>query len=154
MAFFIALTLSFIPAFVYASMVYWLDRFEKEPMRLLVGAFFWGAFVATMGAIIWTSVLQFGVELLVGSELADIAGTALLAPIVEEILKGLGPRRLHRLLRRGTGLGAVTSRADWKNWLSVAGHVHRDLPARAAQLHGDLPGRPVWTGGLCYAAAG
>ncbi|MFV9503061.1 MAG: PrsW family intramembrane metalloprotease [Oscillochloridaceae bacterium umkhey_bin13] len=89
MAFTIALTISFVPAFIYAAIVYWLDRFEKEPLRLLIGAFFWGAFVATMGAIIWTSVLQLGIELLVGPEFADVAGTTLLAPIVEEVLKGL-----------------------------------------------------------------
>jgi protease PrsW len=89
MAFLIAVVLSFVPAFFYAAIVYWLDRFEKEPLRLLVGAFLWGAFVATIGAIIWTSVLQLGVGLLVGDVAADVAGTTLLAPIVEEILKGL-----------------------------------------------------------------
>lgn len=89
MAFFVAVALSFIPAFFYAAIVYWLDRFEKEPLRLLVGAFVWGAFVATMGAIVWTSVLQLGIGLLVGDVAADIAGTTILAPIVEEILKGL-----------------------------------------------------------------
>ncbi|HMQ32283.1 MAG TPA: PrsW family intramembrane metalloprotease [Chloroflexaceae bacterium] len=89
MAFILAILLSFIPAFGYAAIVYWLDRFEKEPAKLLVGAFLWGAFVATIGAIIWTSVLQLGLGALVGEEAADLAGTTLLAPIVEEVLKGL-----------------------------------------------------------------
>lgn len=89
MPFLVAVLLSFIPAFGYAAIVYWLDRFEQEPARLLVGAFVWGAVVATFGAIIWTSVLQLGVEALVGSATAELAGTTLLAPVVEEILKGL-----------------------------------------------------------------
>ncbi len=89
MAFLAAVLLSFIPAFGYAAIVYWLDRFEKEPAKLLVGAFLWGAVVATFGAIIWTSVLQLGVGALVGASAADLAGTTLLAPIVEEVLKGL-----------------------------------------------------------------
>ncbi|NTU77833.1 MAG: PrsW family intramembrane metalloprotease [Chloroflexales bacterium] len=90
MAFLVAVLLSFIPALCYAAIVYWLDRFEKEPARLLFGAFAWGAVVATIGAIIWTSVLQLGVGALVGNEaFADLAGTTLLAPIVEETLKGL-----------------------------------------------------------------
>lgn len=89
MAFLAAVLLSFIPAFGYAAVVYWLDRFEKEPAKLLVGAFVWGAVVATFGAIIWTSVLQLGVGALVGDAAADIAGTTLLAPIVEEVLKGM-----------------------------------------------------------------
>lgn len=89
-AFILAVALSFGPAFLYAAIVYWLDRFEKEPARLLVGAFLWGAFVATIGAIIWTSVLQLSLGILISDEfLLDFTGTALLAPLVEESLKGL-----------------------------------------------------------------
>lgn len=89
MPFLVAVLLSFVPAFLYAAIVYWLDRFEKEPAKLLVGAFVWGAVVATFGAVIWTGVLQLGVGALVGSAAADVAGTTLLAPVVEEVLKGL-----------------------------------------------------------------
>lgn len=90
MAFALSAILSFVPAFFYAWIVYWLDRFEKEPARLLFGAFIWGALVATGGAIIWTSVLQLSAEALTGdAALADFTGTTLFAPIVEETLKGL-----------------------------------------------------------------
>lgn len=90
MMFALAVVLSFGPAFFYASIVYWLDRFEKEPLRLLVGAFLWGAVVATIGAIIATHVLQLGVELITGSAaLADLTGTTIFAPLVEESLKGI-----------------------------------------------------------------
>lgn len=90
MPFILAVLLSFIPAFAYAAIAYWLDRFEKEPAHLLFGAFIWGALVATGGAIIWTSVLQLSAEALTGdAALADLTGTTLFAPIVEESLKGL-----------------------------------------------------------------
>lgn len=90
MAFALAVLLSFVPAFCYAWIVYWLDRFEKEPKRLLLGAFLWGAVVATGGAIIWTSVLQLSAVALTGDmALADFTGTTLFAPVVEETLKGL-----------------------------------------------------------------
>jgi RsiW-degrading membrane proteinase PrsW (M82 family) len=89
-AFLLALALSFIPAFFYAMIVYWLDRFEKEPRRLLVGAFLWGAFVATTGAIIFSLILQAGVFLVTESELfVELTGTTVIAPLVEESLKGL-----------------------------------------------------------------
>jgi len=90
MPFLIAVLLSFVPALFYAAIVYWLDRFEKEPAPLLLGAFAWGAIVATLGAIIWSSVLQLGIAGLTGSaDLAEISGATLVAPLVEETLKGL-----------------------------------------------------------------
>lgn len=42
----LSLFLGVIPAFVYAMFVYWLDRYEKEPILLLGGVFIWGAVVA------------------------------------------------------------------------------------------------------------
>lgn len=90
MAFILALLLSFIPAFGYAAIVYWLDRFEKEPKRLLLGAFLWGALVATTGAIIISLVFEMGVMLIFDDELlVDVAGSTLIAPLVEESLKGI-----------------------------------------------------------------
>jgi protease PrsW len=90
MAFALAVALSFGPALLYASIVYWLDRFEQEPLRLLGGSFLWGAIVATLGALIATSVLQAGVEIVTGSAaVAEITGTTLFAPLVEESLKGI-----------------------------------------------------------------
>lgn len=90
MGFLLAILLSFIPAFSYAAILYWLDRFEKEPGRMLLGAFLWGAVVATGGALIWSSVFEYSIFALTGSEtIADFSGTALVAPIVEESLKGL-----------------------------------------------------------------
>lgn len=90
MAFALSAILSFLPAFVYSLIVYWLDRFEKEPARLLFGAFLWGALVATGGALIWTSVLQLSAVALTGdAALAEFTGTTLFAPVVEETLKGL-----------------------------------------------------------------
>ena len=87
-AFALVCMLSIGPAFAYASIVYWLDRFEKEPTRLLVGAFAWGAFVATIGALVWGLALQWSLALFVGEDVADVTGTVLIAPLVEESLKG------------------------------------------------------------------
>jgi RsiW-degrading membrane proteinase PrsW (M82 family) len=89
LVFLLVVAMSFGPAFVYAAIVYWLDRFEKEPLHLLAGAFLWGAVVATIGAIIATSVLQISLEIFTGnSALAELTSTTLFAPLVEESLKG------------------------------------------------------------------
>ncbi|GIV92448.1 PrsW family intramembrane metalloprotease [Chloroflexus aurantiacus] len=84
-----AAVLSFVPAFIYAAIAYWLDRFEKEPRGLLFGAFIWGAFVATLGAIVWTGLAQVSLSIFIGEASAEVAGTTLLAPLVEESLKGI-----------------------------------------------------------------
>lgn len=90
MALIISLFFAFVPAFLMAMFVYWLDRYEKEPLALLGGAFFWGAVVAAGGAFVINTVFGVGIYFLTGSgDLADQATASLVAPFVEEGLKGL-----------------------------------------------------------------
>ncbi|NJK81134.1 MAG: PrsW family intramembrane metalloprotease [Chloroflexaceae bacterium] len=89
-AFLVAVLLSFVPGLLYAWVLYWLDRYEKEPSRLLIGVFLWGAIVAVIGALFFGIIFELGIFFLTGSEaLTSFAGTAIGAPLVEESLKGL-----------------------------------------------------------------
>jgi RsiW-degrading membrane proteinase PrsW (M82 family) len=89
-AFLAAVVLSFVPMWFYGYIVYWLDRFEREPLRLLVIVFLWGAFIATIGAAIAEIVFGAGVLAVTGNKsLTELANDAFFAPIVEESLKGL-----------------------------------------------------------------
>jgi len=86
----VSLVCGFIPMFIFAAFVYWLDRYEKEPKALLGGAFFWGVVIAAGGAFIINTAFGIGIYLFTGSEAATEIGTAsVVAPIVEEFLKGL-----------------------------------------------------------------
>src|SRR5438552_421248 len=86
----VALVLSFIPMWFYAYIVYWLDRFEREPKRLLFVVFWWGALVATIGAIFAEFIIGAGLLAITHNQsLTDLAGGAIFAPIVEESLKGV-----------------------------------------------------------------
>jgi RsiW-degrading membrane proteinase PrsW (M82 family) len=38
----LALLLSYLPMVGYALFIWWLDRYEKEPLRLASTAFLWG----------------------------------------------------------------------------------------------------------------
>jgi protease PrsW len=90
MGFLVSLLASFVPMFLCAGLIYWLDRYEKEPKKLLGIVFFWGAFVAAAVAFLLNTFLGVGVYLLTGSEEASNLTTgSLIAPIVEESLKGL-----------------------------------------------------------------
>jgi protease PrsW len=86
----LSLICGFVPMFFLAGIIYWLDRYEKEPKLLLGGVFGWGAIVAVIGALALQLVLGQGVLMLTGSQsLEEIAGSSLFAPVTEEILKGL-----------------------------------------------------------------
>ena len=90
MALIVSLFFGFIPMFLFAAFVYWLDRYEKEPKALLGAAFFWGVVIAAGGAFIINTAFGYGIYIFTGSEVAaDIGTTSIVAPIVEEFLKGL-----------------------------------------------------------------
>lgn len=89
MPFLAALAAAFLPAFAMACFVYWLDRYEKEPLILLGAAFFWGAVVAAGGSYILNTVFGLSIYALTGSgDVADRATSSLVAPVVEEAMKG------------------------------------------------------------------
>jgi RsiW-degrading membrane proteinase PrsW (M82 family) len=88
MAFLAAVLLSFAPALFYATVVYQLDRFEKEPKHLLGGVFLWGAVVAVVAAVVAQVILAGAFHAITGSKGAtSLAGATLFAPITEEALK-------------------------------------------------------------------
>lgn len=90
MGFLLSLFLGFIPVFIFAWIIYWLDRYEKEPKLLLGTVFLWGAIVAAGLAYLVNTSLAVGIYLFTDSASAtDLTTGTLIAPVVEEILKGL-----------------------------------------------------------------
>ncbi|MCJ7716038.1 MAG: PrsW family intramembrane metalloprotease, partial [Anaerolineales bacterium] len=78
-----------IPMLVYAWFLYTLDRYEKEPLKLLLGVFAWGSVVAAGAAYIINSLSSMGLYLITQSDFtARLTLSTLVAPIVEETLKG------------------------------------------------------------------
>jgi len=91
----------FVPMFFFAWFVYWLDRYEKEPAVLLGGVFIWGAVVASGAAFLVNTVLGLGIYMATGSEgAADLTTGSLIAPIVEESLKGFAVLLVFLIFRR------------------------------------------------------
>jgi protease PrsW len=78
------------PMVVFAVVLTWFDRYEKEPPLLMIGVFLWGLIVAAGAALIINTLFGFGLIFVTGSENLAMAGTAVLwAPLVEETVKGL-----------------------------------------------------------------
>jgi protease PrsW len=85
----VSIFFGFFPMLLFAGIINWLDRYEKEPKLLLGAVFTWGALVAAGGAFIINTVLGVSIYFLTGSEAAaEITSGSIIAPIVEECLKG------------------------------------------------------------------
>jgi len=107
----------FVPMFLFAAFVNWLDRYEKEPKLLLGAAFVWGVVIAGGGAYILNTAVGIGVYSLTGSaSAADFSTTSIAAPIIEEALKGLAVLVVFLMFRKefdsvldGIVYGAITA---------------------------------------------
>jgi len=117
MAFLGALFFGFVPMFIFAAFVNWLDRYEKEPKLLLGAAFVWGVVIAGGGAYVLNTVFGIGIYVLTGSEgAAEFGTTSIAAPIIEEALKGFAILAVFLMFRSefdsvldGLVYGAVTA---------------------------------------------
>lgn len=90
-----------LPMVVYALVLWWFDRYEKEPIGLLAVAFLWGA----VPAVIFSAIVELVVE---GTSItafarpatAELIEAAVVAPATEESFKGLALLLLVLFYRR------------------------------------------------------
>lgn len=88
-----------VPMFAFLVAVWWLDRYDREPVWLLGLTFLWGAMGAVVGAVVLSSILDglFGVAIGIAgdglgfdaSQASSMVGPVLVAPLVEEPCKAL-----------------------------------------------------------------
>lgn len=76
-----------IPTLLYAALIWWCDRFEREPWPLLVVTFLWGALPATLFALLAELVLDIPLSALGSSTAYELVSSGGIAPIVEELVK-------------------------------------------------------------------
>ena len=104
MAFLGALFFGFVPMFMFAAFVNWLDRYEKEPKLLLGAAFVWGVIIAGGGAFILNTAFGIGIYALTGSAgAAEFGTTSIVAPIIEEALMGFAVLAVFLMFRKEFG---------------------------------------------------
>jgi RsiW-degrading membrane proteinase PrsW (M82 family) len=93
--------LSLGPMILYAMVLWWFDRYEKEPLPLLIAAFFWGAIPSIVLALIFEIILDIPVVAISPNQLTyDLLGASVVAPLAEEGVKALALLILLLLLRR------------------------------------------------------
>ncbi|MGH8971151.1 MAG: PrsW family intramembrane metalloprotease, partial [Actinomycetes bacterium] len=90
LGFLIGSCLALLPLPVVLAAYRWLDRYEPEPPGLLAFAFFWGATVAALVASVLNTASTVIVARTSGPEEGMAATAVLVAPVVEEAVKGAG----------------------------------------------------------------
>lgn len=90
-----------IPTIVYVAFVWWIDRYEKEPVWLLALAFLWGAIPAAAFSLALEFALDIQIRALGAESLvANLANLSVGAPLVEETAKGIALIGLVLIFRR------------------------------------------------------
>lgn len=90
-----------VPMLLFAYVVYWADRYEKEPVWLLGGVFIWGAVIAAGAAFIVNSFLGLGIYMFTGSQaFTELSTSSAIAPVIEESLKGMACLLVFLFFRR------------------------------------------------------
>ncbi|MEZ4664315.1 MAG: PrsW family intramembrane metalloprotease [Caldilineaceae bacterium] len=92
----ISLLAAMIPTAVYATLFYWADRYEREPMWLVTLAFWWGAIPAVVVSV-WGEMLV-GARFVhaPGNVAAALTESSFLVPAVEEFVKALALFAIYR----------------------------------------------------------
>ncbi|QQS37434.1 MAG: PrsW family intramembrane metalloprotease [Ignavibacteriales bacterium] len=78
-----------VPMLLYLSIIWAVDRYDREPIGLVLLNFLWGALGAIILAVIGSSILSSLVSyFLSNKDLLARTETIIIAPLVEEITKG------------------------------------------------------------------
>lgn len=97
---FVAVLAGLVPMVVYPLFLYWMDRYEKEPLGLLIATFLWGVIPAALLSLITQLIFGFPLMLLDQSGLlAEVIGAIFVAPATEEFFKGLAVLAIFLLWR-------------------------------------------------------
>ncbi len=90
---------SVVPALIYVGALYWVDRYEKEPKRLLAAAFVWGAIPALALALVAELFFRLPPDL-IGPRALEAVRLGAVAPVLQEALKGAVVLFIARRYRR------------------------------------------------------
>ncbi len=84
----LAVLAAIIPMTVFLLAAWWLDRYEREPLWMVVATFFWGAVGGALLAIVGSLLMEIPLSLVLAGDAKEAAGPVLIAPFVEELTKG------------------------------------------------------------------
>ena len=88
------ISLALVPTLFYILLLWWLDRYEKEPVSLLALAFIWGAVPSIVFSLIFEVLADFPLQALDAGAIGSTPTTqflsvAVVGPFIEEAFKSL-----------------------------------------------------------------
>jgi len=79
-----------IPMSLYLYLIWKMDKYDREPVKLVLANYLWGALGAVILALMGSLILTFFVQIFISDEFdIDLFGSVIIAPFVEEITKGV-----------------------------------------------------------------
>lgn len=85
----LSLLFAVLPLSFFLWLVWWLDRYDREPIWLVGMVFAWGGAGGVLFALIGSAILMWPIEALTSPAVADGIGATFIAPLVEEPGKAL-----------------------------------------------------------------
>lgn len=85
----ISLLCAVIPMMLYLGLIWWLDRYDREPIWLVLLTFAWGALGGVLFALLGSSFAMDRLIALIGDESANQLSAVIIAPLVEEPTKAM-----------------------------------------------------------------
>jgi RsiW-degrading membrane proteinase PrsW (M82 family) len=89
LGFILSILIGLATTVLYVALVWWLDRYEKEPLSLAIVAFIWGAIPAIVVSIVVELLLDVPLSPLGESLAYQVVSSSLIAPTIEEVAKAL-----------------------------------------------------------------
>lgn len=87
---FISALAAIVPMATYLVLIWWFDKYDREPFKLVLQNYLWGAIgaiiFAILGSILFSLILS---EFVSSQDELNYLGTIAIAPFVEEITKGI-----------------------------------------------------------------
>jgi protease PrsW len=78
-----------VPMVAYLLFIWWMDRYLRQPLWMVIAVFLWGAVGAIVLGIFGSQVLEMPMARVFGNEATNAIGAVFIAPFVEEISKGV-----------------------------------------------------------------
>lgn len=70
-------------------LVWWADRYEREPLHILLLAVLWGALPSIFLSCVFELVVGTPITMMAGKTAGEVIGTVIVAPFTEELAKGV-----------------------------------------------------------------